>query len=159
MVVIPLIVGLFRLVAAHQSRYFIAWMTWCENIQTDNLISQVLTSTTTYSTFFGKHVDSIGESETLNVVNVNGHNGCCGVRDWGDGGSVKGGIGEKTLPKLLQTFFWNCLRDKPETCSSFWWPSPKRPILFAGDGQDLSWLENLIVVITIQSSALYGDSF
>ncbi len=66
------------------------------------------------------------------------------------------GVGEKTLLKFFQTFFWTCL---PEACSSFWWPSPKRPFLSTGDGQDLSWLENPIVVVTNQSSLFSGDSF
>ncbi len=39
------------------------------------------------------------------MVNVDGHNGCCGVRDWGDGCSVKGGVGEKTA-QFFQTFFF-----------------------------------------------------
>ncbi len=50
-------------------------------------------------------MNSIGERETLNVVNVNGHNGSGGVRDRGGGCSVKGGVVEKTLLKFFQTVF------------------------------------------------------
>ncbi len=49
-------------------------------------------------------MNNIGKRETLTVVNVNGHNGCGAVRDWGDGGSVKGGIGEKTAQIFSNPF-------------------------------------------------------
>ncbi len=51
-------------------------------------------------------MDSIGESETLNIVNANGHNGCGGVRDRGDGCSVKGGVGEKYFTQIFSNLLF-----------------------------------------------------
>ncbi len=40
------------------------------------------------------------------MVNVNRHNGCGGVRDRGDGCSVKGGVEEKNLAQIFSNLFF-----------------------------------------------------